>query len=160
MNKALFLDRDGVINIDFVYVHKIEDFVITDFIIDFCKNYQNEYLIIVISNQAGIGRGLFTENDLFVLDKYMKNLFLENGIKITASYYCPHHPDDNCSCRKPKPGLILQAYKDFNIDLENSILVGDKMSDLEAGFNAGIKNLYFKKGRYPVEDRDYFFKII
>lgn len=151
MNKALFLDRDGVINIDYGHVYKISDFVLTDFILDFCKKYQDEYLIVVVSNQAGIAKGMYTKTDLHIIDQHMKKVFLDNGIKITASYYCPHHPNDNCDCRKPKPGLILQAKEELDIDLDNSILVGDKMSDLEAGYNAGIRKLFFKKGRYKEE---------
>ena len=157
MKKALFLDRDGVINIDYGYVHKIEDFILTNFIIDFCKQYLYDYLIIVISNQSGIGRGFYDLNDLFILDKYMKELLLRYDIPITASYYCPHHPNEGCMCRKPNIGLIMQAKEDFDIDLANSILVGDKMSDLDCGYNAGIGNLIFKKGRYKLEKRSYHF---
>lgn len=150
MNKALFLDRDGVINEDYGHVYKIADFDLIPGILDLCKKYQDQgYLIIVISNQAGIAKGLYTNKDLELIDKYMKEQFLSHGITITDSYYCPHHPDENCSCRKPKPGLILKAKDEHDIDLTNSLLIGDKMSDLEAGFNAGIKNLYLKKGRYP-----------
>lgn len=149
MNKALFLDRDGVINIDYGHVYKPSDFVFYEGIFDLVKKYQqNGYLIFVISNQAGIAKGMYTMDDLDVIDKYMKDEFLKRGIKITASYYCPHKDEDNCDCRKPKPGLIMMAKKDYDIDLGNSTLIGDKMSDLEAGNNAGIKNLLFKKGKY------------
>ncbi len=152
MNKALFLDRDGVINEDYGHVYKIEDFHLIPGILDLCKKYQDQgYLIIVISNQAGVAKGLYTAHDLDVIDKYMKEQFLAHDITITDSYYCLHHPDENCSCRKPKPGLILKAKNEHDIDLTSSILIGDKMSDLEAGFNAGINNLYFKKSRYPEE---------
>lgn len=149
MIKALFLDRDGVINIDHGHVYKIEEFEVFPKIFDICLKYQAEgYIIIVISNQAGIGKGLYKEEDLLVLDQYMKNIFKEKQITITDSFYCPHKPSDNCSCRKPKPGLILMAKEKYNICLEESVLIGDKMSDLEAGNNAGIKKLYFHKTRY------------
>lgn len=149
MNKALFLDRDGVINIDYGHVYKAEDFVFYDGIFDICKKYQDEgYLIFVISNQAGIAKGMYQLEDLEKLDSYMKDVFLKKEIKITNSYYCPHKSEDKCNCRKPEPGLILKAKNDYDIDLENSILIGDKMSDLEAGNKAGIKTLLFKKGKY------------
>lgn len=149
MIKALFLDRDGVINIDYGHVYKIDEFKVYDGIYDICKKYQElGYLIIVISNQAGIGKGLYEKQDLTILDSYMKNLFSEEGITITDSFYCPHKPSDDCSCRKPKPGLIYMAKEKYNINLEKSVLIGDKMSDLEAGYNAGIKELYFHKSRY------------
>ena len=147
--KALFLDRDGIINVDYGHVYKIEDFKFTDFIFDLCKKYQDEgYLLIVITNQAGIGKGLYKEDDFLKLNQYMIEEFKKQGIDITKVYYCPHKPEDNCDCRKPNPGLFLQAIKDFNIDTNESIAIGDKMSDLEAAHNAGIKTLYFKKTRY------------
>ncbi len=149
MDKALFLDRDGVINIDYGHVYKIEDFKLTDDILDITKKYQEMgYKIIVVSNQAGIAKGLYTKADLDKLDKYMKDLFNQNGINILDSFYCPHKDEDNCECRKPKPGLILKAKEKYNLNLKLSVLIGDKMSDLEAGYNAGIRKLYFKKTRY------------
>lgn len=147
--KALFLDRDGIINIDYGHVHKIEDFKFTDFIFDFCKKYQDEgYLLIVITNQAGIGKGLYKEEDFLKLNQYMIEEFKKQGINIAKVYYCPHKPEDNCDCRKPQPGLFKQAIKDFNIDTNESVAIGDKLIDLEAAYNAGIKTLYFKKTKY------------
>ena len=153
--KALFLDRDGIINIDYGHVHKIEDFKFTDSIFDLCKKYQEEgYLLIVVTNQAGIGKGLYQEDDFLKLNQYMIDEFKKNDINITKVYYCPHKPEDDCECRKPKPGLFIQAIKDYNIDVNESVAIGDKITDLEAAHNAGIRNLYFKKTRYdeyPVE---------
>lgn len=157
--KALFLDRDGVINIDYGHVHKIENFKFTDFIFDFCKKYQDQgYLLIVITNQAGIGKGLYSESDLIVLNQYMVNEFKKRGINITKVYYCPHKPDDNCNCRKPKPGMFLKAIKEFNIDPDQSIAIGDKMSDLEAANSAGIKNKIFIEGKYRKEKVDFIYE--
>lgn len=145
MNKAFFLDRDGVINKEKDYVYKIEDFDFIDGVFEVCKYLQTQdYLIIIITNQAGIARGKYTEEDYQRLTNWMINEFEKKGIKISKVYHCPHHPDfsGTCDCRKPKAGMILQAKKDFDIDLSQSILVGDKNSDIEAGVNAGIRMNY------------------
>lgn len=145
MNKALFLDRDGVINEEINYLHTIEDFRFIESIFDLCRFYRDhQFIIIVITNQAGIARGLYTEADLEVLNHWMIDQFLQRGIQIGKVYHCPHHPDFTgpCSCRKPNPGMIFQAAEEFDINLASSILIGDKESDLEAGFNAGILHCY------------------
>lgn len=145
MTKALFLDRDGVINIEKNYLYKIEDFEFIDGIFDLCKTYQQDgYIIIVITNQAGIARGYYTEDDFYNLTQWMIEEFKHKGILISKVYHCPHHPEftGECQCRKPNPGMILSAQKEFDIDLDNSILVGDKISDVEAGINAGICKIY------------------
>ncbi len=153
--KALFLDRDGIINIDYGHVHTIEQFKFTDFIFDLCKKYQEKgYLIIIITNQAGIGKGLYPESDTIKLNQYVIDEFKKRDINISKIYYCPHKPEDHCSCRKPEPGLFIKAIKEFNIDSSESIAIGDKLSDLEAAYKAGVKQLYFRKtnyDEYPVE---------
>ncbi|MEA3330240.1 MAG: D-glycero-beta-D-manno-heptose 1,7-bisphosphate 7-phosphatase [Campylobacterota bacterium] len=145
MKKALFLDRDGVVNIEKDYLYKIKDFEFIDGIFELCKYYQNiGYDIFIVTNQSGIARGYYSEDDFSILNSWMRNEFLKNSIEIKKVYYCPHHPDisGECSCRKPHAGMLLEAKKDFNIDLENSILVGDKERDIEAGLNAGLKETY------------------
>ncbi len=140
-NKALFLDRDGTINIEKNYVYKIEDFEFINGIFEIISNYFNQgYLIIIITNQAGIARGLYSENDYNKLTDWMLDQFRIQGIHITKVYHCPHHPEisGECECRKPKPGMILQAINEFNINPSKSILIGDKKSDILAGQNAGI----------------------
>lgn len=150
MKKALFLDRDGVINIEKNYVYKIEEFEFVDGIFNVCKYFQDRgYLLIVTTNQAGIARGYYNEDDFHKLCDWMVIEFKKRDIIIDKIYFCPHHPESpikkyrvECYCRKPKPGMILEAQKDFNIDLKKSILVGDKESDVKAGLNAGItKNI-------------------
>jgi D-glycero-D-manno-heptose 1,7-bisphosphate phosphatase len=141
MNKALFLDRDGVINIDKVHVHLKKDFEFSEGIFDLCRKYfDSGYIILVITNQAGIAKGLYTETDFIQLTDWMINRFNDHGIVISKVYYCPHHPDITgpCECRKPKPGMILQAVKDFDLNISECILIGDKESDIIAGRNAGI----------------------
>lgn len=142
---ALFLDRDGVINIEKNYLHKQEDFEFMDGIFDLCNFYQEKgYLIIVVTNQSGIARGYYSEVDFSNLTVWMIAAFASKGIKITQVYHCPHHPDisGECECRKPHPGMLLRAGKEFNIDFENSLLVGDSERDIEAAYNAGVKETY------------------
>jgi len=159
MNRpALFLDRDGVINIDYAYVHKKEDFMFIDGIFDLCrKAQQSGYLIIIITNQAGIGRGYYSEEDFHTLNNWMINEFANSNVTINATYFCPYHPEkgigqykQESACRKPNPGMILKATDEFDIDLRRSVLIGDKDSDIQAGLNAGIgKNFLFnpKQGK-------------
>lgn len=138
MNKAVFLDRDGTINVEKDYLYNIEDFEYLPDVIDGLRLFQEKgYLIIVITNQSGIARGYYTEDDYHRLDKWMKDDLAQKGIKITASYYCPHLPEAvipkyaiECDCRKPKLGMYYKAVDEWNIDLDNSIAIGDKLRDL------------------------------
>lgn len=146
--KALFLDRDGTINVDKGYVFKKEDFEFLPGIFELIRKYVTQgYLIFIITNQSGIARGLYTENDYLHLTEWMKEEFRKKGIPVEKVYYCPHLPEITgpCDCRKPNPGMIVQAIKEYNIDAKNSVLIGDKKRDIEAGLNAGIgKNLYIQ----------------
>ena len=143
---AVFLDRDGVINKDKGYVHKIDEFHFIDGVFDACREMSKAgYRLIIITNQAGIARGYYTEDDFHLLTKWMLNEFRKHGIQIDGVYHCPHHPvhgvGDNrrdCDCRKPAPGMILRAAKEHSLDLSHSILVGDKTIDIEAGRAAGV----------------------
>ncbi len=142
-NKALFLDRDGVINIDKGYVSKIENFIFCDGVFEALRYFQDlGYLLIIITNQSGIGRGYYSETDFLALSQFMKDELKKQNIHIDKIYHCPHEPEKNCSCRKPKPKMILDAIKEFDIDIKNSIMVGDKLSDMKAGFNAHVKKLF------------------
>ncbi len=146
--KALFLDRDGTINVEKNYVYKIADFEFQSGIFELIRTYQkNGFLIFIITNQSGIARGFYSEKDFEILNNWMLNKFSSEGIKITNVYHCPHHPDITgpCDCRKPKSGMIKQAIKQFNISAVKSVLIGDKKRDILAGENAGIgKNLYIQ----------------
>jgi D-glycero-D-manno-heptose 1,7-bisphosphate phosphatase len=141
MQKAIFLDRDGVINIEKNYVCKIEDFEFIDGIFD-TLNYLKrfDFKFFIITNQSGIGRGYYTKDDFDKLTSWMLNEFEKNGIEILQVEFCPHNPDENCNCRKPKTGMIDNILKNHHIDLENSWLIGDKQSDILCAKNAGIKN--------------------
>lgn len=145
MNKALFLDRDGVINIEKDYLYKIKDFEFINGIFELCKYYKElGYLIFVVTNQSGIARNFYTEADFHLLSEWMCKEFLKHDIKIEKVYFCPHHPDisGNCNCRKPNPGMLLKAADEFDINLTESLIVGDKERDIEAGLNAGLNETY------------------
>ena len=149
--KALFLDRDGVINVDYNYVHKIEEFDFFDGVFETCKRFADDgYLLVVITNQSGIAKGRYSEEDFAILTSWMKEQFKFHNAPLSAVYHCPHHPDitGECECRKPKPGMINRACKELGIDPAKSILVGDHERDIEAGINAGIKcNIRIKSNR-------------
>lgn len=141
-NKALFLDRDGIIWADKHHLYRIEDVEFIPGIFELCLHFeQRGYLIIVITNQAGIARGLYSEQDFAKLTKWMIRQFDKRGVKITKVYHCSHHPDFTgpCECRKPATKMFFEARKQFDIDMAGSINIGDKKSDIEAGLNAGIK---------------------
>ncbi|MEI7423635.1 MAG: D-glycero-beta-D-manno-heptose 1,7-bisphosphate 7-phosphatase [Prolixibacteraceae bacterium] len=143
--RALFLDRDGVINKEINYLYRKEDFVFIDGIFEICEFYQRRgFVLIVITNQAGIAKGYYTEEDYNILTEWMIAEFSKRSIAINRVYHCPHFPEitGDCGCRKPNPGMLLQAQSEFNIDLPNSILIGDKQSDFDAAINSGIKNYY------------------
>ena len=141
MRKAVFFDRDGVVNVNTNYVYKISDFKFMDGFLDFfsaCK--KSGFLALVVTNQSGINRGLFAERDFKILSDFMQEQLREKtSFCFDKIYHCPHSPSENCICRKPKIGMIQNALKDFNIDLEQSFLIGDNESDIECAINAGIK---------------------
>lgn len=136
---ALFLDRDGVLNVDHGYVFRCEDFEPVEGVFDALRlAKQRGYLLIVVTNQSGIGRGYFTQSDYDTLETHIRRLFAEEGAELDEIYHCPHRPDDDCDCRKPSPGMILRAAQDYDIDLSASVMIGDKASDAEAARAACI----------------------
>jgi D-glycero-D-manno-heptose 1,7-bisphosphate phosphatase len=153
---AVFLDRDGVINCNYGYVYKQENFVFIDHIFDIALYaHELKYKLVIITNQAGIGRGYYTEEQFHCLTAWMCDQFSAAGSEIDRVYYSPYHPTagigkylkDDYS-RKPNPGMILQAQNDLSIDLGSSILIGDKVSDIQAGITAGVgTNLLYSAER-------------
>lgn len=139
---AIFLDRDNTINYDPGYLHETDK-------VKLLKNAKEGltllkkvgFLLIVISNQSGVGRGYFPVSDVYAVNDKINQL-LGDDAKIDAFYFCPHAPEENCNCRKPKTGLIDFVKKDFDIDFENSFMVGDKKSDVEFGHNIGVKTVF------------------
>jgi D-glycero-D-manno-heptose 1,7-bisphosphate phosphatase len=139
--KAFFLDRDGIINIDTAYVGSIKEFVFCDGIFDILKYLQEQnFMLFIITNQSGIGRGYFSLDDFNILNTYMLNEFRNNNINIQEVKCCPHSPEDNCECRKPKPMFLNELINKYSINTNLSWFVGDKTSDIQCGINANIKN--------------------
>ena len=151
MTSAVFLDRDGVINVDHGYVSTWERFEFLPGVPDALRALQDAgYLLIVVSNQSGIGRGYYCEADVESLNQAVaQHLGSTVGVTLSGFYHCPHHPTEaegefrrQCDCRKPAPGMIRQAVLDHGVDLKTSLLVGDKDSDIEAGRAAGVARLF------------------
>ena len=156
--RALFLDRDGVINVNHGYVHSIENFDFIDGIFDLVRTaHANNLKVVVITNQAGIGRGFYSEQQFDQLTSWMCKEFMKQGAPIDKVYFSPFHPTEGLGkykkddfSRKPNPGMILQAQQELGLDLENSILIGDKGSDIQAGIAAGLGlNILFSRESPP-----------
>ncbi len=166
MNKVVFLDRDGTINVEVDYLHKKEDFKFEENADKAIKIINDlGYKVIVVTNQSGIARGYYTENDLKTLHVYLDEELNKIGAKVDAYYYCPHHPNAkldeykiDCECRKPEIGMFMEAAKDFSIDFSKSIIVGDKISDLEAGVRLGMKTVLVETGHGTEEKDKIYFK--
>jgi D-glycero-D-manno-heptose 1,7-bisphosphate phosphatase len=149
---AAFLDRDGVINADAGYVWRIGDFAILPRVPEaLCELRQAGFLLVVVTNQSGIGRGYYSEADLQTLHRHMQQQLSQHGAQVDAIYHCPHEPDFGCSCRKPLPGLLRQAIAELAIDPARSVMFGDKPSDMEAANAAGVGRRYLvsEQGLYP-----------
>ncbi|WP_019616241.1 D-glycero-beta-D-manno-heptose 1,7-bisphosphate 7-phosphatase [Psychromonas ossibalaenae] len=151
--RAVFLDRDGVMNVDNGYVAKVDDFEFIEGVIEACQKLKEKgYLLVVITNQSGIARGYFSEQQFHTLTEWMDWSLADRGVDLDGIYYCPHHAEKgigefkiDCDCRKPKPGMLLSAVEELNIDVSKSLLVGDKVSDIQAGIAAGVKTNYLVK---------------
>ena len=151
--KTIFLDRDGVINKEIGYLHKIKDFEFINDVFETCKYLISlNYKIIIITNQSGISRGYYSENDFKILTNWMVEEFKKNHINILDVYHCPHSPNHSCNCRKPKPGMILEAKNMHNIDMQNSWLIGDKEDDIIAANRAGISNTILVRSGHKIDE--------
>ncbi len=154
-DRAVFLDRDGVINIEKEYAHKIEDFEFQKGVFGAVKSfYEKGYLIIVVTNQSGIARGYYTNEDFWSLTEYMVGELEKHGAKIAKVYHCPHTPEDGCDCRKPNPGMLLAAQKEFDIDMQNSWMIGDKEGDIKAALNAGVGHTVLVRSGHKIDEEN------
>ena len=160
MNKAIFLDRDGTINVEKDYIYKCEDLVFEEGSVEALKTFKNlGYILIVVSNQSGIARGYFTEEDLKAFNNNMNEKLKEKSVEITEFYCCPHHPDGLaeykkvCNCRKPNNKMLEDAIEKYNIDREKSYMIGDKASDTGAGLKSKLKTVLVKTG-YGLKDME------
>ena len=154
LNRAVFLDRDGTINVEKNYLIDPADFEFIPGVPQALKRLQNAgFLLVVVSNQAGVAKGYFTEEQVELLHQHMRTLLAAYQVAVSGIYFCPHHPTSglgkflrDCDCRKGKPGLLLRAAADLGIDLSNSYMVGDKLADIEAGESAGCLTFLVKTG--------------
>jgi D-glycero-D-manno-heptose 1,7-bisphosphate phosphatase len=150
LRPAAFLDRDGVLNEDLGYVHRVADFHWLPGAVAACRRLQNAgFALVVVTNQSGVARGLYTLADVEHLHAHMAQQLQAQGVKLTAVYACPHHPDglpgpyrQTCDCRKPQPGMLLQALREHRLDPTQSVLFGDRASDLQAGQSAGVSRRF------------------
>ena len=150
--KTIFLDRDGVINKEVRYLYRLSDFEFIDGVFDACLYFQKlSYKIIIISNQSGIARGYYNENDYQKLTEWMLGQFNDNGINILDIFYCPHSPESLCECRKPKPGMLIEAEYKYNISMKDSWMIGDKETDIKAANLAGIINTILVRSGHLVD---------
>lgn len=152
--RAVFLDRDGTINKEKEYLHRVEDFEFIPGAPEAIRLLNSAgFLVIVVTNQSGIGRGYYGEDAVRSLHRFMDRELARHGARVDAYYFCPHHPDRGigeyrreCGCRKPLPGMLLKAADDFTIDMNASFIIGDKMADLEAGIAAGCRPILVRTG--------------
>ncbi len=152
--KVIFLDRDGTLNVDppNEIVYSFDEIQLIPETLGAMKLLATlSYGVIIITNQCGIAKGKLTEADFHKFNNRIIEMLAPSGIKILKTYFCPHNSDGSCECRKPKPGMLLQAAKEFDIDLANSYMIGDRLTDVMAGKNAGTKTISVQTGLRPVD---------
>lgn len=158
---AIFLDRDGTINVDHGYVHETDNFQFIDGVIDACRELKKMgFALVLVTNQSGIARGKFSEVQFMYLTEWMDWSLADRHVDFDGIYFCPHHPEavveeyrQVCDCRKPQPGMLLQAQQELNIDMAASYMVGDKPGDMQAGIAAGVGiNVLVRTGK-PVSEQ-------
>ena len=153
MKRAVFIDRDGTINEEKEYLYRTDEFTFIPGAPQAIRLLKEAgYLVIVVTNQSGVARGYYTEEDVHLLHRHIAALLEQSGARVDAWFYCPHHPAGRgsyalpCSCRKPLPGMLMQAAARYDIDLESSIMIGDKLVDVEAGAAAGCRSILVRTG--------------
>ena len=153
MKRAVFLDRDGTINVEKDYLYQIQDFEFIPGAVDAIRVLNDAgYFVVVVTNQSGVARGYYTEEDVELLHRHIDAELEKTGARVDAWLYCPHHPDGRgsyslpCDCRKPLPGMLKEAARRYDIDLESSVMVGDKVADIGAGISAGCRTILVRTG--------------
>ena len=151
--KTIFLDRDGVINHEVNYLHKISEFKFINGIFESCLNFQKlGYQIIIVTNQSGIARGYYKESDYEKLTQWMLGRFSKHNVNILNVFHCPHGPESTCDCRKPKPGMLLKAKNQYNIDMGKSWMIGDSEVDISAAASCGIENTILVRSGHKIDE--------
>ena len=153
MTKAIFLDRDGVINKERKdYVKSVEEFQIIDNIPKVIKILKEKgFVVIVITNQSAINRGLVTIETLNEIHNHLQKILKDNNTSIDDFYFCPHIPDENCQCRKPNPGMLIKAVQDYDIDMNQSFMIGNSLTDVQAAQKAGCKGILLNQNQTLLE---------
>jgi D-glycero-D-manno-heptose 1,7-bisphosphate phosphatase len=150
--KVIFLDRDGVINQEIGYLHKSKDFKFIDGVFEACKYFQSlEYKLIIITNQSGIARGYYQEEDFHLLTNWMLVQFKNQDVDILDVFFCPHGPKSTCKCRKPQPGMFIEARDKYAINMKDSWVIGDKETDINAANAAGVSNTILVKSGCSID---------
>lgn len=157
---AIFLDRDGTINIDHGFVHQIDDFQFIDGVIEAMQELKKMgYALVVVTNQSGIARGKYTEEQFMQLTEWMDWSLADRDVELDGIYFCPHHPEGSvaeyaqvCDCRKPKPGMLLSGQEQLNIDMAASYMVGDKREDMLAAQAAGVGHKILVRSGQPIDE--------
>ncbi|OJB98407.1 D-glycero-beta-D-manno-heptose 1,7-bisphosphate 7-phosphatase [Yersinia ruckeri] len=157
---AIFLDRDGTLNIDHGYVHEIDNFQFIDGVIDACRELKEMgFALVLVTNQSGIARGKFTEAQFISLTEWMDWSLADRGVDLDGIYFCPHHPEgcveafrQICECRKPLPGMLIEAQQELNIDMAASYMVGDKIEDMQAALAANVGTKVLVRSGKPVTE--------
>jgi D-glycero-D-manno-heptose 1,7-bisphosphate phosphatase len=160
MKRAVFIDRDGTINVEKDYLFRTEDFEFIPGAAEAIRMFNEAgWLVVVVSNQSGVARGYYTEEDVHLLHSHISAQLRQSGARVDAWFYCPHHPSGRgsyalpCRCRKPLPGMLLEAADRFGIDLDASLMIGDKLVDIEAGRSAGCRSVLVRTGYGSDEER-------
>jgi D-glycero-D-manno-heptose 1,7-bisphosphate phosphatase len=158
MKRAVFIDRDGTINVEKEYLYRTEDFEFVPGVPEAVRMLNDAgWLVVVVTNQSGVARGYYTEEDVHLLHRHAAAQLEKAGARVDAWLYCPHHPSGRgsyalpCRCRKPLPGMLLEAAARFSIDLEASVMIGDKLADVQAGRAAGCRPVLVRTG-YGAEE--------
>ncbi len=144
--KAIILDRDGTLIEDKDYAYKIEDFELLPGVIEGLKILQKNFLLFIVTNQSGIGRGYYTDREFHKFNDHLIEILKENKIRIERTFYCPHIKEDNCECKKPKIKYIREIVDGWNIDIEQSWMIGDHPSDIQFGINGGCRTVFLTTG--------------
>lgn len=153
MKRAVFLDRDGTVNVEKEYLYQVKDFEFIAGVPEAIALFKEHgYSVVIVTNQSGVARGYYTEDDVEALHRHIARELAHHGTAVDAWLYCPHHPDGRgsyalpCSCRKPLPGMLTEAARRYDIDLEQSVMIGDKCADIEAGYAAGCRSILVRTG--------------